>query len=194
MKHLKKTLCLLLAVMMLLALGVPAMAAGEVPVDAEHFPDQALRTYVTDYCDTNKDNKLSAAECEAVQCIDLFEMKITKVADMTGIEHFTNLHELIACNNQIATLDLSGMAKLEKLDVSGCGKLQSLKLAGCSALTQLDASSCALTALDLTGCSALKTVACSYNALTALDVSAAEKLTTLECSANRLTALDLSGH
>lgn len=194
MKHLKKTLCLLLAVMMLLALGVPAMAAGEIPVDAEHFPDQALRTYVTDYCDTNKDNKLSAAECEAVQCIDLFEMKITKVADMTGIEHFTNLHELIACNNQIATLDLSGMARLEKLDVSGCGKLQSLKLAGCSALTQLDASSCALTVLDLTGCSALKTVACSYNALTALDVSAAEKLTTLECSANRLTALDLSGH
>lgn len=194
MKHLKKTLCLLLAAVMLLALGVPAMAAGEVPVDAEHFPDQALRTYVTDYCDTNKDNKLSAAECEAVQCIDLFEMKITKVADMTGIEHFTNLHELIACNNQIATLDLSGMAKLEKLDVSGCGKLQSLKLAGCSALTQLDASSCALTVLDLTGCSALKTVACSYNALTALDVSAAEKLTTLECSANRLTALDLSGH
>ena len=85
MIHLKKTLCLLLAVMMLLALGVPAMAAGEIPVDAEHFPDQALRTYVTDYCDTNKDNKLSAAECEAVQCIDLFEMKITKVADMTGI-------------------------------------------------------------------------------------------------------------
>ena len=194
MKHLKKVLCLLLAVMMLLALGVPAMAAGEIPVDAEHFPDQALRTYVTDYCDTNKDNRLSAAECEAVQCIDLFEMKITKVADMTGIEHFTNLRELLVCDNQIATLDLSGMTKLEKLDVSGCGKLQSLKLAGCSALMQLDASSCALTALDLTGCSALKTVACSYNALTALDVSAAEKLTTLECSANRLTALDLSGH
>ena len=96
---------------------------------------QALRTYVTDYCDTNKDNKLSAAECEAVQCIDLFEMKITKVADMTGIKHFTDLRELLACGNQITALDLSGMAKLEKLDVSGCGKLQSLKLAGCSALT-----------------------------------------------------------
>lgn len=194
MKHLKKAFCLLLAAVMLLALGVPVMAAGEIPVDAEHFPDAALRTYVTDYCDTNKDNKLSAAECEAVQCIDLFEMKITKVADMTGIEHFTNLRELLACNNQITTLDLSGMTKLEKLDVSGCDKLQSLKLAGCTALTSLDASSCALTALDLTGCTALKTVACSYNDLTALDVSAAEKLTTLECSANRLTALDLSGH
>ena len=194
MKHLKKAFCLLLAAVMLLALGVPVMAAGEIPVDAEHFPDAALRTYVTDYCDTNKDNKLSAAECAAVQCIDLFEMQITKVADMTGIEHFTNLRELLACNNQITTLDLSGMTKLEKLDVSGCGKLQSLKLAGCTALTALDASSCALTALDLTGCTALKTVACSYNDLTALDVSAAEKLTTLECSANRLTALDLSGH
>ena len=194
MKHLKKAFCLLLAAVMLLALGVPAMAAGEIPVDAEHFPDQALRTYVTDYCDTNKDNKLSAAECEAVQCIDLFEMKITKVADMTGIKHFTNLHELIACSNQITTLDLSGMTRLEKLDVSGCTKLQSLKLAGCTALTTLDASSCALTALDLTGCTALRSVACSYNALTALNVPAAEKLTTLECSANRLTALDLSGH
>ena len=194
MKHLKKAFCLLLAAVMLLALGVPVMAAGEIPVDAEHFPDATLRTYVTDYCDTNKDNKLSAAECAAVQCIDLFEMQITKVADMTGIEHFTNLRELLACNNQITTLDLSGMTKLEKLDVSGCDKLQSLKLAGCTALTSLDASSCALTALDLTGCTALKTVACSYNDLTALDVSAAEKLTTLECSANRLTALDLSGH
>lgn len=73
MKHLKKAFCLLLAAVMLLALGVPVMAADEIPVDAEHFPDAALRTYVTDYCDTNKDNKLSAAECEAVQCIDLFK-------------------------------------------------------------------------------------------------------------------------
>ena len=64
MKHLKKAFCLLLAAVMLLALGVPVMAAGEIPVDAEHFPDQALRTYVTDYCDTNKDNKLSAAEAD----------------------------------------------------------------------------------------------------------------------------------
>ena len=194
MKHLKKALCLLLAVMMLLALSIRAMAAGETLVDAEHFPDQALRTYVTDYCDTNGDGKLSAAECAAVQCIDLLETRITKIADLTGIECFTNLRELLACNNQITALDLSSMAKLEKLDVSGCGKLQSLKLSGCTALESLDASSCALTVLDLTGCSALKTVACSYNALTALDVSAAEKLTTLECSANRLTALDLSGH
>lgn len=171
MKHLKKAFCLLLAAVMLLALGVPVMAAGEIPVDAEHFPDAALRTYVTDYCDTNKDNKLSAAECAAVQCIDLFEMQITKVADMTGIEHFTNLHELIACNNQITTLDLSGMTKLEKLDVSSCTELQSLKLAGCTALTALDASSCALTALDLTGCTALESLDCSDNALAALDLS-----------------------
>ena len=42
MKHLKKAFCLLLAAVMLLALGVPAMAAGEIPVDAEHFPDQTL--------------------------------------------------------------------------------------------------------------------------------------------------------
>lgn len=193
MKHLKKAFCLLLAAVMLLALGVPVMAAGEIPVDAEHFPDAALRTYVTDYCDTNKDNKLSAAECAAVQCIDLFEMQITKVADMTGIEHFTNLHELIACNNQITTLDLSGMTKLEKLDVSSCTELQSLKLAGCTALTALDASSCALTALDLTGCTALKTVACSYNKLTALDVSKNTHLSEIYCGGNQLATLDLTG-
>ena len=193
MKHLKKAFCLLLAAVMLLALGVPAMAAGEIPVDAEHFPDQALRTYVTDYCDTNKDNKLSAAECEAVQCIDLFEMKITKVADMTGIEHFTNLRELLVCGNQITALDLSGMAKLEKLDVSGCSKLQSLKLAGCSALTQLDASSCALTALDVSGSEKLTTLECSANHLTALDLSGHKALKVLTCSLNSLTKLDLTG-
>ena len=119
---------------MLLALGVPAMAAGEIPVDAEHFPDAALR--IRDRLLRHEQGQQgSAAECAAVQCIDLFETQITKVADMTGIEHFTNLRELLVCGNQITALDLSGMTKLEKLDVSGCGKLQSLKLAGCAALT-----------------------------------------------------------
>ena len=140
MKHLKKAFCLLLAAVMLLALGVPVMAADEIPVDAEHFPDAALRTYVTDYCDTNKDNKLSAAECAAVQCIDLFEMQITKVADMTGIEHFTNLRELLACNNQITTLDLRGMTKLDQLDVSGCDQLQRLQPAAPTSHSSLAAS------------------------------------------------------
>ncbi|MFR5420991.1 MAG: hypothetical protein ACLTG4_02875 [Oscillospiraceae bacterium] len=132
MKHLKKAFCLLLAAVMLLALGVPAMAAGEIPVDAEHFPDQALRTYVTDYCDTNKDNKLSAAECEAVQCIDLFD------EDHKGRRHdrYRALHKparlLVRQPDHGARPERHG--QLEKLDVSGCSKLQSLKLAGCSAL------------------------------------------------------------
>ena len=80
MKHLKKTLCLLLAVMMLLALGVPAMAAGEVPVDAAHFPDPVLRKYVTEHCDTNGDGKLSAAECAAVQCAAEFSVFVRDAA------------------------------------------------------------------------------------------------------------------
>ena len=42
MKHLKKAFCLLLAAVMLLALGVPVMAAGEIPVDAAHVRDRLL--------------------------------------------------------------------------------------------------------------------------------------------------------
>ena len=63
MKHLKKAFCLLLAAVMLLALGVPVMAAGEIPVDAEHFPDAALRTYVTDYCDEQGQQALRGRVC-----------------------------------------------------------------------------------------------------------------------------------
>ena len=129
MKHLKKTLCLLLAVMMLLALGVPAMAAGEVPVDAAHFPDPVLREYVTEHCDTNGDGKLSAAECAAVQCIDLLETQITKIADLTGIEHFTQLVALNCENNELTALDVSGNKLLSEIYCGG-NRLATLDLTG----------------------------------------------------------------
>ena len=73
MKHLKKAFCLLLAAVMLLALGVPAMAAGEIPVDAEHFPDQALRD-IRDRATairtrTTSSRRPSARPCSASTCL-----------------------------------------------------------------------------------------------------------------------------
>lgn len=191
MRSAKKLLCLLLAAVLLLALGAPALAVGDVPVDAAQFPDETFRAFVAKECDTDGDGKLSAAEIAAVQSLDLPQRGI---ADLTGVQVFTALDELLCYENPLTSLDVSGMTKLKTLDCSGCGSLTALNAAGCTALTALDCPSCALSALNLTGCTALQELECSYNELAALDLSDCAKLIYCACSGNRLTALDLGGH
>ena len=92
MRSAKKLLCLLLAAVLLLALGAPALAVGDVPVDAAQFPDETFRAFVAKECDTDGDGKLSAAEIAAVQSLDLPQRGI---ADLTGVQVFTALDELL---------------------------------------------------------------------------------------------------
>lgn len=190
MKSARKLLCLALAALLMLALCAPALAAGDVAVDAAHFPDKAFREYVQKNCDTNGNGKLSAAEIAAVASLDL---TAAGIADLTGVRTFTALQELFCFDNPLTALDVSGLTELRRLDCSGLAKLTALNVTGCAALETLLCSSCALTALDLTGCEALTRLECSYNPLTALDVSGCEPLTYLGCAGCALTGLDLSG-
>lgn len=95
---------LLLCALALCLLPVKAYGAeGDIPVDAEHFPDPIFRQAILDE-GFGQDGVLTQEELATVDGIGLAGFGIS---DLTGIENFTSLKELWVSGNQLTTLDLS---------------------------------------------------------------------------------------
>lgn len=109
----KKFITLLTLCVCLLFVGVPraeAVAAGDVEINENTFPDEFLRTYVLENIDTNKDKILQKEEAAAVTKISFTKFRdadewgedeeihyYTKeefTFDFKGLERFTNLTTL----------------------------------------------------------------------------------------------------
>ena len=88
----------------------------EIAINETNFPDKDFRELLLDKeanIDRNQDGKLSTGEIALVQDIDVYDMEI---ADLTGIEYFTELKYLDCAGNHLTSLDLSRNTKLAELD------------------------------------------------------------------------------
>ena len=88
----------------------------EITINETNFPDKDFREFLLDKeanIDRNQDGKLSTGEIALVQDIDVYDMEI---ADLTGIEYFTELKYLDCAGNHLTSLDLSRNTKLAELD------------------------------------------------------------------------------
>ena len=88
----------------------------DIDINKTNFPDKDFRELLLDKeanIDRNQDGKLSTWEIALVQDIDVYDMEI---ADLTGIEYFTELKYLDCAGNHLTSLDLSRNTKLAELD------------------------------------------------------------------------------
>ncbi|WP_395065520.1 T9SS type A sorting domain-containing protein [Flavobacterium sp.] len=108
-------------------------------------------------------------ESEALLVCTLF-INTPGINNLTGIEHFTNLTQLICVQNNITSINVSQLVNLEYLF---CGQNN-------------------LTNLDVSQLINLKLLSCSYNNLSTIDVSQLANLESLGCNNNQLTHLDIS--
>ena len=195
MKHhqlLRRGLSVLLSLVMCLTLvPVTALAATGVTIDKTNFPDQVFREYVSKNCDTNGDGTLSTEEIAAVTSITFFNNTGAELADLTGIEHFTNLGSLCYDSSNLTTLDVSKNTALVRLECYN-SKLTTLNLGENTALKSLWCNGNNLTTLDVSKNTALEKLYCNNNNLTTLDVSKNTGLSYLFCFCNNLTKLDVS--
>jgi len=92
---------------------------GLVPLDAEHFPDAKLRTFLDDKdndFDQNKDHMLSPREIGRTEELEICGLEIE---DLTGIEVFTNLYYLNIEGNPVdGALDITPFEELTSLYMS----------------------------------------------------------------------------
>ena len=136
--------------------------AGEIAIDAAHFPDAAFRAYVSAF-DADKSGGLSNAEISNVNSITLSSGGVAVTDPITvsvdarslqGIGCFTNLTSLYCSGLNLGSLDLSGNNKLTDVRCNSCN-LTSLTLGSQPDLRQLQCQGNQLAALDISGCAVL---------------------------------------
>ena len=117
-------------------------------INEETFPDPAFRDYVLESIDFDEDGVLSTVEVNSTNSIRCSELGIE---DLTGIEFFTDLSVLDCSNNDLKTLDLSGLSNLRAIDCSCCD-LEELRLPADAELIDLRCHRNRIESVDLTGC------------------------------------------
>lgn len=97
-----------------------------VALDEATFPDAAFRTLLAETADVNGDSRLSALELRHVSELNCSNLGI---ADLTGIEYFTELVALNCENNKLTALDVSKNTHLSEIYCGG-NQLATLDLTG----------------------------------------------------------------
>lgn len=131
---------------------------------------------------------MSAGNALGVTTLDLNSQNI---ADLTGIEAFTDLETLFALNNNISNVDLSSNTALDGL-VLADNNLTSIDLSGNVNLVSLVLAQNQISTLDLSNNMALTQVFVQGNLLSEFDAAILPNLAQLNVSQNDLTLLDLS--
>lgn len=194
MRNLYKTLCAVLAAVLLALTMLPAgvLAAGaDLEINEQNFPDANFRAWLKNPANLNgagADGTLSADELAAVTSLNLSGQNI---ADLTGIAHFTALESLNVSNNRLTALDVRANTRLRYL-YCATNRLTSLDVTRCAELIDLNCERNQLTALDLSGNPKLQQLYCRHNFLSELDVSHNLELVFIETFDNQLTRFDAS--
>ncbi|MBO4870527.1 MAG: leucine-rich repeat domain-containing protein [Muribaculaceae bacterium] len=131
-----------------------------IVIDEVNFPDANFRNWLLSQS-YGSDGALTDEEIADITSIDVSRKKI---ADLTGIEHFTALTGLRCYNNKLTALNVSHN----------------------TALTELYCYDNQLTSLDVSQNTALTHLGCDNNQLTALDLSHNTALTHLDCYNNQI--------
>ena len=163
-------------------------ATAKLLLNAENFPDANFRAALSTILGISEGDEITAEKIAATTSLNVSR---TKIADLTGIEHFTALTGLRCDGNQLTSLDVSQNTALTRLYCYG-NQLTSLDVSQNTALEYLNCYWNQLTSLDVSQNTALEYLNCYWNQLTALDVSNNTALTYLGCDNNQLTSLDVS--
>ena len=175
----------LLSILFLMAIVVNANAQNV------NIPDANFKAYLVGNTNinTNGDSEIQTSEASAftgeINCHGL------SITDLTGIEAFTSLTELLCFNNSISSLDVSQNTALTRLECQG-NSITSLDVSQNTNLTHLNCHLNSISSLDVTQNTALTFLHCLLNSISSLDVSQNTALTNLSCSNNSISSLDVS--
>ncbi len=184
----QKFLAILLALALIMSLLPLTALAAETPLA---IPDPVFRANLLSVLSKAAGDPIYPSDMAGLSSLDLDNKGI---ADLTGIEYAVNLGTLRCQDNQITSLNLSGLSKLRSLHCNN-NLLTSLNLEGCTSLFQVYCEYNRLTSLDLSDAADLDFLGCNNNQLTSLTLKSAPrtgKLRYIECYENQLASLDVS--
>ena len=157
--------------------------AGEIAIDAAHFPDAALRTYISSTFDTDKSGGLSNEELTAEKTRQM------ELSRQTGFDHDKRIYTTV-----VDAHSLKGLELFPNLTSLCCGglSLSSVDISGFPSLINVCFDGCGLTSLVLGSQPKLESLTCMDNQLTALDISRCPNLLSVQCNRNQIASLNIA--
>jgi len=147
---------------------------------------------VPDYCkiDINNDGEIQVSEALNIKWLKI--QTVFDVADLTGLEAFTNLEYFLCTDNSILnTINVSQNINLKVLKI-GNNNFSTLDVSNNINLLDLACNNSNLTNLNITNNPLLKRLLCYNNNISVLDFSNNPNLEYLQCGNNSLTTIDAS--
>jgi hypothetical protein len=175
----------------LLAFTIASFQIGTTVAQNVSIPDPNFKTYLLNNTsiNTNSDTEIQVSEANAytgqILCNGL------GITDITGIEAFVNLTELVMPVNNIPVIDLSANTNLTYVRFAQY-PITNLNLGINPNLVQLDLYNCGLTSIDFTNTPSITALVLAYNNITDLDLSMLNGLVYLTCNDNELTTLNIA--
>ena len=116
--------------------------ASEVVLNADNFPDDTFRAYISSITGVAEGGTLSEEKLKSVTSINVSGTYSANggITSLKGVEHFTALTQLSCAYNRLTSLDVSHNTALKRL-YCGENQLSSLDLSKCTKLTSTSVSS-----------------------------------------------------
>ena len=115
----------------------------------------------------------------------------SNISDLTGIEDFIALEELICWGNSIQNVDVSNNVALKKINISG-NQLSSINIDNNINLEYLDVGSNQFNNIDISKNTLLEVFVCNNNQFTSLNITSNINLNYLFAGSNSISIIDLS--
>lgn len=162
------------------------------------FTDANFRELVLNYLnesdrgDRTEFDQISVADKTLMSAKTEWNINKMGIRDLTGINYFTGLLSLDCSNNELYSLDISKLTRLEELDCSSNG-IRNIKFGGSCNLRIINCWNNELLGINMNLIPLVEELDCSMNLLSALSIPSSSNLVTLNCSFNNLTSLCTNG-
>lgn len=140
-----------------------------------------------DVIDTNTNGQIEISEAQQITYLNVI---VSNISDLTGIEYFINLQQLLIQYNSISTINLSSLSNLVGFSCE-YNNFSSINLTGLSNLQGLICNNNQITNLSFNGLNNLNNVVCNNNQISTLDFTTNPLLKKLRCSNNNLASINL---
>jgi len=164
------------------------------------------------YAENNQLEHLDVSSLTALRVLDVHNNQITGTIDCSAmgnlskvdvadnkldaliLPHHSTLYQIECSNNEnITSLDLSGLTGLDQLSCNYCS-LTELNCSSLTAVTEIYAQGNRIASVDLSACTALKTLNMADNLLSSIDLSKNTALEGLYLYNNTISTLDLTAN
>lgn len=152
------------------------------------IPDPNFENELSAYDDISNDGQVPTANINTIISLNVGQKNI---ADLTGIEDFTALEQLLCYGNQLTALDVSQNGNLKLLSFEQ-NQITTIDISQNLLLEKFYANNNSISNIDISQNSLLIEFHITFNNLTNIDLSNQNSLIILSVIGNQLTSLDVS--